>query len=273
MPLVDVNDIKIYYEIHGEGEPVILHHGYGATAKIWIGQIGELSKHFKAITLDCRSSGRSDHPTEPYTLDTLVEDLKGLMDALNIQKTHLIGQSMGGWISQNFVLKYPERVNKLVLIGTNYTGAGIQFMKNAMINNYELQKKDKLQAYWNYAKLTHYRQYIKEMQADLKKKFYGLWSAEDLINELTENHMTPQDYELLAKAIEKHDVTDRLSEIKAPTLLIASSHDKLSPKSVMEEIHQGIPNSRLEIIDKTAHHVFLEAAPQVNQLIIDFLKS
>jgi len=273
MPLANVNKIKIFYEIHGEGYPVIMHHGYGATGDIWIGQVGELSKQFKVITLDSRSSGRSDHPTAPYTLDTLVEDLKGLMDFLKIDKAHLIGQSMGGWISQNFVLKYPNRVNKLVLLGTNHKGSGIQFMKNALIDVYELQKTDKLQAFWNYAKLTHHRKFIKEMQADPKKKFHGIWNAEHMIKELTENKMAPTDYELLANAVEKHDVTDRLGTIKNPTLVIASSNDKLSPKMVMEEIHQGIKNSKFELIDETAHHVFLEAAPKVNQLIINFLKS
>ena len=273
MPFTEVNGIKIFYEMRGEGFPVILHHGYGATGDVWIGQVGDLSKHFKVITLDCRGSGRSDHPIVPYSLDTLVEDLKGLMDFLKIDKAHIIGQSMGGWITQNFVLKYPDRLNKIVLIGTNHKGSGIQFMKNALSDLYELQKQDKEKAFWDYAKLTHHRKVIKEMQADPKKKFHGIWSAEEMIKELTENKMTPQDYKLLADAIEKHDVTDRLSEIKQPVLLIAASHDKLSPKLVMEELHKGIKNSVLEIIDGTAHHVFLEEAPKVNQLIIDFLKS
>jgi len=273
MPYADVNDIKMFYEIHGEGYPVILHHGYGATGKIWVGQVGALSKYFRVITLDSRGSGLSDHPKTPYTMDTLVEDLKGLIDTLNLDKPHLIGQSMGGWIAQNFVLKYPNQINKLVLIGTNHKGSGIQFMKNAMIDAYELQKTDKVQAYWNYSKLTHARKFIKEMQADPKKKFHGIWSAEDMIEELTDNKMTPEDYELLANAIEKHDVTDKLSEIKVPTLLISSTNDKLAPKMVMEEISKAIKNSRLEVIDNAAHHVFLEAAPTINQLIIDFLKS
>ena len=273
MPFAEVNGIKIFYEMHGEGYPVIMHHGYGATGDIWIGQVGELSKHFKVITLDSRGSGKSDHPTVPYTLDTLVEDLKGLMDFLKIDKAHLIGQSMGGWISQNFVLKYPDRVNKIVLLGTNHKGSGIQIFKDSLIKLYDQQKQDKMKAYWDYTKFTHHRKFIKEMQADPKKKIHGIWSAEDMIKELTENNMTPKDYQLLADAVEKHDVTDKLPEIKNPVLLIAGTHDKLSPKMVMEEIHNGLKNSRLEVINDTAHHVFLEEAPKVNQLIIDFLKS
>jgi len=273
MPLADINGIKIYYEIQGEGYPVLMAHGYGATKAIWIAQVGTLSKHYKVITYDSRGAGESDHPNEPYSLETLVEDLKGLLDFLKIEKTHMIGQSMGGWVAQNFVLKYPEYVNKLVLLGTNHKGSGIQFMENAMKDLYELQKQNKQQAYWNYAKLTHHRRFIKEMQADPSKKFYDIWSAEDLMDELTENKMTPNDYHLLSNAIGSHDVTARLGEIKNQILLIGASNDKLSPKLVMDELNENLPNSTLEIIEKTAHHVFIEEAPKVNKLIIDFFGS
>ena len=90
---------------------------------MWVAQIGPLSEKFKVITVDLRNSGKSDRPKESYTMDTFVEDLKGLMDFLKIDKANLMGQSMGGWIIQNFVLKYPEKANKLILIATNHKGA------------------------------------------------------------------------------------------------------------------------------------------------------
>ncbi|MFX0018531.1 MAG: alpha/beta fold hydrolase [Promethearchaeota archaeon] len=272
MPYADINGIKIYYEIHGEGYPLFLLHGYGATHEIWIGQVRPLSEHFKVIIYDSRSSGKSDHPEESFTLDTLVEDLKGMMDFLEIEKTHIIGQSMGGWVTQNFVLKYPKRINRIVLLGTNHKGDGIHIFKNTLLDLYELAKENKEQAYWKYAKLTHHRKIIKEMQADPKKKFHGLWSAEDLMKELTENQMEPKDYENLANAIETHSVLDRLGEIMNPVLLVCASNDKLSPKLVMDEMHDKLPNCSIEYIDNTAHHVFLEEAPKVNELIIKFLK-
>jgi len=106
--------------MQGTGYPVIMHHGYGATGNIWIAQMKELSKYFKVITLDSRGSGKSDHPVNPYTLNILVEDLKGLMDSLKIEKAHVIGQSMGGWIAQNFVFKlineYEIFISDIVLL-------------------------------------------------------------------------------------------------------------------------------------------------------------
>ncbi|MFW9951135.1 MAG: alpha/beta fold hydrolase [Candidatus Thorarchaeota archaeon] len=272
MPFAGINGIKLFYEVKGEGFPLFLLHGYGATNEIWIGQKDPLSKHFKVITYDSRSSGKSDHPNESFTLGDLVEDLKGLMDFLKIEKANIIGQSMGGWVSQNFALKYPNQVNKIVLLGTNHKGDGIDIFKNTMLDLYELSKTDKEQAYWKYAKLVHHRKYIKEMQTDTNKKFYGLWSAKDLMKEFNENLLTPIDYEHLSQAISTHNVLNQLPQIKAPVLLICASNDKLSPKIVMDEMHEKLLNSTLEIINDTAHHVFLEEALKVNDLIINFLK-
>ena len=273
MPFAEVNGIKLHYDVQGDGYPLFLLHGYGATSDIWIGQVKPLSKHFKVITYDCRGSGKSEHPKDSFTLSDLVEDFKGLMDFLKIEKTNIIGQSMGGWITQNFVLKYPNRVNKIVLLGTNHKGDGIDIFKNTLLDLYELSKTDKKQAYWKYAKLVHHRKFIKEMQADPKKKFYDLWSAEDLMREFSENLLTPMDYEHLSTAVSAHNVLDRLPEIKNPVLLICASNDKLSPKLVMDEMNDKLPNSKLELINDTAHHVFLEEALKVNELIIDFLKN
>lgn len=271
MAFTDVNGIKLYYEIHGDGYPLIILHGYGATSKVWIGQVDALSKHYKVIIYDQRSSGKSDHPSEDYPLDTLVEDLKGLMDFLKIDKTHLMGQSMGGWVSQNFALKYPERVNKLVLIGTNHKGAGLYILKNTLIDLYEVAKTNKEEAFWKYAKLMHHRSFLKEMKEDPNKKFYGLWSANDLIEEFTANQMTPEDYERFEKAGSMHDLLDRLSEVKHPALIIGGSNDKMAPKLVMDEMHEKLPNSTLRIFENSGHHVFIERAPEVNELIINFL--
>ena len=273
MPFAEVNGTKLYYEIHGEGYPLFMLHGYGATSKVWIAQVKPLSEHFKVIVYDQRSSGKSEHPTQEYTLDTLVEDLKGLMDFLKIEKTHLMGQSMGGWVSQNFTLKYPDRVNKLVLVGTNHKGAGLYILKNTLNDLYEVAKSDKEEAFWKYAKLMHHRRFLKEMKADKKKKFYDLWSAEDLIEEFSDNQMTPEDYERFEKAGSMHNVLDRLSEIKHPTILIGGDSDRMSPKLVLDEMHEKLPNSKLEIIENAGHHVFIEEAPKVNELIIDFLKN
>ncbi len=170
MSFADINDIKICYETKGDGYPLILIHGYASKKETWIAQVDTLSEQFKVITYDLRSCGMSSHPDQPYTLDTLVEDLKGLMDFLDIDTAHLGGQSLGGWIIQNFVLKYPKRANKLVIIGSNHTGDGLNSLKDSYVDLYELRKEDPAVAFWNFIRFVHTIKFRKLLEADLKKK-------------------------------------------------------------------------------------------------------
>ncbi|TFG03069.1 MAG: alpha/beta fold hydrolase [Promethearchaeota archaeon] len=84
--------------------------------------------------------------------------------------------------------------------------------------------------------------------------------------------MSPEDYKRFEKAGSMHDVLDQLSELNHPAIIIGGSHDKMSPKLVMDEMHTELPNSTIKIFDNSGHHVFIERAPEVNEVIIDFLK-
>ena len=94
----EVNGIKICYEIHGEGEPIILVSGWGGSKEGWFVQIGALSRYFEVIVFDNRGSGKSSRPNYPYTMDMYVDDINGLLGFLNIESTHLLGESLGGMI-------------------------------------------------------------------------------------------------------------------------------------------------------------------------------
>ncbi|MEJ2248115.1 MAG: alpha/beta hydrolase [Candidatus Lokiarchaeota archaeon] len=114
----NVNGIKLCYEIKGEGEPLILVHGFGVTKEVWIAQFEPLAEYFKVIRFDNRGAGKSDRPNEPYRMEMFADDIAGLMDNLEINKAHILGWSLGGMIVQTFALKYPNRINKIVLINT-----------------------------------------------------------------------------------------------------------------------------------------------------------
>ncbi|MHA1782019.1 MAG: alpha/beta fold hydrolase [Promethearchaeota archaeon] len=271
----EVNGIKICYEISGkeDGYPVFLIHGFGAKKEGWIAQVGPLGEKFKVIRMDNRGAGKSDRPNEPYSMEMFADDIAGLMDHLKIEKAHIIGWSLGGMIVQHFVLKYPERVNKIVLINTNYKGVGGEHYAKTRHDSLEVLLKDPEKAFWDGARLSFYRKFRKEMEANPTKKFYGLWSVEDLIKESTIDPPTHQDIDNQAHAMEGHNTLDRLHEIKHPVLLLAASHDRLTPKSVMEEMHERLPNSKLIVIDKAGHDSPLSRAPEVNKHIIEFLEN
>ncbi|MFX1274939.1 MAG: alpha/beta fold hydrolase [Promethearchaeota archaeon] len=272
MPLAEVNNIKLSYEIKGEGFPLILINGFANKKETWVAQVGPLSEYFKVITYDLRSSGGSSRPEEPYTMETLVEDLKGLMDYLNINKANIVCQSMGGWIAQDFALKYPERLNKLVMIGSNHTGDGILNLLESYKDLYELRKEDPTAAFWKFIRFTQTIKFRKELESDLKKKIHGVISVEELIEESKINPLTPKDLENQAVAGSKHDSLDKLDQIKHETLIMAASKDKLAGVYVAEQMHEKMPNSTLKIFEELGHEFYFSNAPEVNEEIINFLK-
>ncbi|TFG14393.1 MAG: alpha/beta hydrolase [Promethearchaeota archaeon] len=267
----EVNGIKLCYEIHGEGEPIFLVHGYGGKKLDWFTQIPVLSEKFKVITFDNRCSGKSERPNKPITMEMFAEDLKGLMDFLKINKAHIIGRSLGGMIVQFFTLKYPERINKLVLINTSYGGVMGDVIKNSTLEELADLKKDPAQAFWNSTRFLFHQKFRKQLEKQPNRKFYNLFSAENLINNISINPPNAEDLINQANAFDGFDILDRLSEIVKPTLLIAASHDRILPKSGMEIMSEKIPNNELKIIEKAGHGSPISRASEINALIIDFL--
>jgi len=267
-----INGINICYKKYGKGYPVILVSGFSGTKEGWIAQIGALSERFNVITFDNRSSGKSDHPNEPITMQMFANDLKGLMDFLQIDGAHLIGQSLGGMIIQQFTLNYSKYVNKLVLMNTTYSAKWIHdiLIKQTSEN---LNKSNGLpeEAFWELSKFLYYQKFRRQMKANPKKKFFNLFSAEDLIKIDNDKRVSAQDLINQAHSLLDFNSFSRLNKIKNPVLLIASSNDVLIPLSFMKEMNEVIPNSILKIIDKAGHMVNLSNAPEVNKTILEFL--
>jgi proline-specific peptidase len=273
---IEANGINICYEILGEGEPLLLIHGFGVTKEEWIGQFIPLSKHFKVIRFDNRDSGKSDHPIEKFTYKVLADDTKALMDALSIEKAYIVGWSAGGMVAQEFAIHYPEMVTKLVLINTfsHWPGddTAIGMYKQGKIDRMNAIKENPIKAFYDTATPGFTRKFKKELMENPKKKIHGLFSAEDLIENDKNNPISEQDIENYAYGLSQFNVLDRLSDIKNETLIIASSHDRSMPVSVNKIIHDNIPNSRFEVIEKAGHSSPIERAPEINELIIKFLK-
>ena len=270
----DVNGIKVCYEILGKGDPVILIHGFGGKKESWIAQFKPLSEHFKVIRFDNRGAGKSDRPKGVYTMELFADDIAGLMDYLKIEKAHIIGWSLGGMIVQNFILKYPERVNKVVLINTNHgfpSEDGPEVYKNMRLEEVGQKKVDPVKTFWNGARTGFYMKFRKQMEVDPSKKWYDLWSVEDLIKESTINPATVEDIEFQAAALKTHDTFARLNQVKNQILLITASNDRITPRSSMEEIHSRIHNSVIKVIEKAGHDSPLSNAPEVNNSIREFL--
>jgi len=267
-----INGINICYKKYGKGYPVILVSGFSGTKEGWIAQIGALSERFNVITFDNRSSGKSDHPNEPITMQMFANDLKGLMDFLQIDGAHLIGQSLGGMIIQQFTLNYPKYVNKLVLMNTTYSAKWIHdILIKQTSENLNKSNGGPEEAFWELSKFLYHQKFRRQMKANPKKKFFNLFSVEDLIKIDNDKQVSAQDLINQAHSLLDFNSFSRLNKIKNPVLLIASSNDVLIPLSFMKEMNDVIPNSILKIIDKAGHMVNLSNAPEVNKTILEFL--
>ncbi len=275
----DVNGIKICYEINGKGYPIILVHGFGDKKEHWRAQVGDLSNYFKVIRFDNRGAGKSERPDGLYSMELYADDINALMEYLEIEKAHIIGHSLGGMIVQNFILKYPHRTNKVILINTlsgiTLPGVpsekGIEMYRKDAINSLKELMKDPINKFLEGAKRSYSRSFWKVMVENPKKKFHGIWSVEDLVQEKLNNPTTVKDINNQVEALKTHNVYERLPSIRNKVLILAAEKDKTCTTTMNKKTLDLIPNSKLIIIEKAAHQSILEKAPEVNKIIIDFL--
>ena len=122
MPKVSVNGLQLYYEIEGDGEPVVLIPGFACGRWIWSRQVSDLSRKFRVITFDPRGICASDKPEGPQSINLLADDLAHLLQALGMAGAHIVGVSFGGFVAQEFALTYPSMTRKLVLCCTSFGG-------------------------------------------------------------------------------------------------------------------------------------------------------
>ena len=122
MPKISVNGFRLYYEVEGDGEPVVLIPGFAAGRETWVRQTPSLSRNFRVITFDPRGVSESDKPEGPQSIGLLADDLAHLLQALGISRAHIVGASFGGFVAQEFALRYPFMTRKLVLCCTSFGG-------------------------------------------------------------------------------------------------------------------------------------------------------
>jgi 3-oxoadipate enol-lactonase len=262
---VRANGQELFYEIHGDGPPLVLVMGIGYDSSLWmLQQVPVLSTRFRVVLLDNRDAGRSSRADHPYTIADMADDVAGLLDALDIPRTHLLGLSMGSMIGMEFALRHPDRVDRLVLAGPAAAPA-----RSAV---------DPI-AIWNWVKTN-------DPGGDVfgGQQFTWLFSLAFLRNrqavqETTAllasnpNPVEPDAYHRQAQAYLQFDILDRLGGITAPTLVIVGEQDLLTPPWVVREVAGRIPGAQFEIVtgDGSSHLVPLERPDDFNELVMNFL--
>jgi pimeloyl-ACP methyl ester carboxylesterase len=265
MSTIRVNDISIYYEIHGEGEPLVLIMGYGGNAGQWFCQIPGLSRDYRVIAFDNRGAGQSDKPDVPYTIQMLAQDVSGLLDALAIDAAHIYGISMGGMIAQEFALRSPDKVTSLIL-GCTTPGGRNSIMVNAEATAllFDMERMKRLTPEENVRGTLPL--FCGQEFTDNNRNIVQQYIAKAV------EHVAPlRGFMGQSEAIMTHNTYARLPHIKAPTLVIAGTADRVIPFENSRILASRIPNAELAILENVGHGFFVEAAEEANKIILDFL--
>ncbi|MCX6650849.1 MAG: alpha/beta fold hydrolase [Methanomassiliicoccales archaeon] len=118
MPKADLGDVRLNYEVHGEGDPLVLITGLGGEISFWKKYVPQLSRKHQIIVLDNRGAGETEYPSSLFTMSTLADDIVQLLDSLNVERSHVLGWSMGGNVAQEIAINHRDRVGSLVLMST-----------------------------------------------------------------------------------------------------------------------------------------------------------
>lgn len=259
MPKINAGDININYELEGSGQTIVFINGITMDTNGWTYQSPFFSQWFQVLRYDCRGQGLSDKPDHEYSQHMHSEDLFNLLKALNIKRIHLIGLSNGGMIAQHFALGHPEMLISLTLVDTCcYIDKLLYLMIDVWIKATEIGGNE--------------FRYDVSLPLIFSETF--IENNEENLDKMKENNISinsPAAVLNLIRATKTHDLRERISEIKCPTLIIAGQHDILIPPRHSELLHKKINNSEYITISDCGHVPSIEKPDEFNEIVYGFI--
>ncbi|MBM3130213.1 MAG: alpha/beta fold hydrolase [Chloroflexi bacterium] len=261
MPKITANGIEVYYEQHGwdkDADVLVLSNGVLMSTASWAFQTPVLSKHYRVLLYDCRGQWQSDHPRAPYSMELHADDLAALLDALKIDKAHLLGISYGAELSLQFALKYPERAHSLIV---SSTVSHVEPTLHSMIQMWiEAAKRKDVEMFY---RVTYPFNFAEswivanpQLLAQARARYESL-DCDAVIN--------------LCEAFLQLNLTSELHRIKTPTLLMVGELDALKPRHYADIIARAMPHAEYVIIPGAGHALCWEKWQVFNTLVLGFL--
>ncbi len=269
---IEVNGLTVHYKIYGQGEPTfILLHGFGASLFSWREVTEPLSKLGTVIAYDRPAFGLTDRPLEwqgesPYSQNSQVELVIGLMDALNVEQAILIGNSAGGTVSMLTSLKYPQRIQSLILVDPAvYAGGGAPAWIRPLFGTPQMDHLGPLAA--------------RQLQAQGVEFIKSAWhEPANITPEIFAGYQKPLQAENWDKALweltvssRESGLAERLGEFNLPVLVITGDDDRIVPTEQSIQLVDEIPNAKLAVIPQCGHLPHEERPEAFMQAVIDFL--
>jgi 3-oxoadipate enol-lactonase len=261
MPKITIDDISLYYELHGpETAPVlVLNNGVIMNAATsWGFQTQSLSQVYRVLQYDCRGQGQSDHPPGPYSMAQHADDLARLLDELCIASAHIAGISYGGEVAQAFALQYPAKTKSLILADTvSQVNADLRIVVEGWM---EAAQAGDAQAFfdvtvpWNFSP-----QFIRAnpgVLEDARKRYQDL------------------DYPAIVSLCHCFlhvDFSARLKHIQAPACILYGEKDLLKGREYAHILHEGLPHSEMHVLRDAGHATCWERPEEFNTIVLGFL--
>jgi pimeloyl-ACP methyl ester carboxylesterase len=258
MSIVTVGDVDLYYEVHGTGEPVLFLHGLGSSSGGWVFQQEPFAQHVRVILVDLRGHGRSSAPPGPYSIPLFAADVVGLLDALDVSSTHVVGLSLGAMVGFQLAVDHPDRIASLTAVN-----AGPDMVPHTFAERWNIWKR-----------LLLVRLFSLDKMAEVVggRLFPDPDQAEHL--ELFRKGLVANDraaYQAATKALVGWSVADRLDRIRCPVLVVAAEHD-YTPVSAKEAYVAKIPDARLVVVENSRHATPIDQAERFNAAVLAFLR-
>jgi 3-oxoadipate enol-lactonase len=261
MPTIAANGQTLYYEVHGEGEPLLCVMGLSADTIAWTLQLPAFSARHRTVIFDNRDVGQSSMAEAPYEMADMARDALALADALELDSFHLLGVSMGGAIAQEMALAAPERVRTLTL-AVSFARGGPWGRKLSEVWGARVQR------------MSREERVDELMLLNLSDAFFENAEGVAFLRNMMLQNPHPQPADAFARQLDassRHAARDRLGTLDMPVHVIGAERDILVPVWRSRELAELIPDARLTVIEGSPHGANLERAEEFNNTVLDFL--
>lgn len=258
MPKVRIGDLDMYYEEAGEGPPLVLLHGLGASLEDWEYQVPDLSKYFRVITPDLRGFGRSARGSLAASIPCFARDVAGLLEHLGVREFFLMGYSMGGATALQLTLDNPKAVTRLIIANSVPT-----FRPQTLRQHFEVWYRMVVMSLLGpvrLARISAMRMFPHQPEVRERNIARGI------------AYNTRRTYLSALSALTQWSVLDRLRELSMPVLVIAAEHDYFSREDTLKFAH-ALPKGRLHVFPDTHHGLPMEKPGPFNWVVLKFLRS
>jgi 3-oxoadipate enol-lactonase len=256
--LAEVNGTRLHYETKGRGPVVVLIHGGLVDSRQWDDQMPPLARRFRVVRYDLRGYGRSDAPSGKFSH---IDDLRALLDFLEIERATVVGLSLGGMVAADFALEFPQRVERLVLVGAGLRG-DTQPTDPPSLKAYQVGEREGAEKY-----------FVAFLQADLLAGVRDRPAARARMHRMMVDNFKALAYLAPGLVTSPAPPTiERLGDIRALTLVMIGSLDGASLKNIADTLASNIHGARKVVIAGASHHPPVETPREFNRLLLDFLR-